>query len=759
MASPMTMQNVDVGLLFAEGTATTAGTTLPLDSARSGSVMHDRFDPALRWYVPTFAVADGADSPFAFAATQAGVTGEGDPFDTAVLTLDLRISEPADLAPARAAEPASTFRQINIDTLSATLTLVSVGADGTPAALPYPARISQIDAGTARVTVDLQGPAVIVAFQNLRESAGAALNVSLSYRAWRQIQWLRFPTGPIGPRPFPWPVEVAVRQPPVFRPPVKVTIQPPPPPPVDVPVEVHPPPFDLTEKNPPPAGVTIARPAVGAILSTPGLRAPANAVPARAAEEPASDLPPGWLRDLRNFQPPIVTDPPPEPVVSFVEVTDVEATTVPLGSSFAGDPFRSRYTITASGMTRAIVDVGDLRNFAAPRSEYRELTSLGPVPDRYPSLRSLYLGQVSGTVVAIPARYGIVRSSSGCLAQCDAIVDDSPNSLTGSRFEFMFTVAPVVDPLDLARLRADLATSPEAQGRALQVALPSGLDPRTAPTFSGPTAAEASVGDGPAPHTLVVAVSIKDEAASPAITGVNLFLHQLAAAVTPMTGQVAIRLDDSFPAPVTTSIVLGLGTTADSDDLSVTIDPAAGAVSVANAGPLALRLTGLVSSGTQGIAETAADIALAVGGKTQLGLPAGAATVAVQRHLDLPDPMPQHSLFDYVHLEVQTIQSVQYPLGFNATAVNFAAASIAQIDLTLTLDDLPALAVPALTLTAPHRVDSVHVTVPIGAVVVGLSATVTITVTTADGSVRHFELHHDFLTDPIAVLTPADLAP
>ena len=756
MASPLIATDLDVGLLFSEGTATTAGTSLPLDSARTGSVMHDRFDPALRWYVPTFAVADAADSPFAFAATQAGVTGEGDPFDTAVLTLDLRISEPADLAPARAAEPASTFRQVSIDALSATLTLVSVGADGTPVASPYPARISQIDAETARVTVDLQGPAVIIAFQNLRESAGAALNVSLSYRAWRQIEW--FP-GPIEPRPFPWPVAVAMERPTVFRPPAKVTVQPPPPPPVDVPAEIHPPPFDLTEKHPPPAGVTVVRPAVGAILSTPGLRAPASAVPAGVAGELASDPSPEWVRDLRKFQRPIVPGPRPGPVVSFVEVTDVEATTVPLGSSFAGDPVRSRYTITASGMTRAIIDVGDLRNFAAPRSEYRELTSLGPVPDRYPSLRSLYLGQVSRTVVAIPARYGIVRSSSGCLAQCDAVVDDSPNSLTGSRFEFTFTVAPVIDPLDLARLRADLATSPEAQGRPLQVTLPSGLDPRTAPAFTGPTAAEASVGDGPAPHTLVVAVSIKDEAASPAITGVNLFLHQLAAAVTPMTGQAAIRLDDSFPTPVTTSIVLGLGTTADSDDLSVTIDPAAGAVTVANAGPLALRLTGLVSSGTQGIAQTAADIALAAGGKTQLGLPAGAATVAVQRHLDLPDPMPQHSLFDYVHLEVQTIQSVQYSLGFNATAVNFAAASIAQIDLTLTLDDLPALAVPALTLTAPHRVDSVHVTVPIGAVVVGLSATVTVTVTTADGSVRHAELHHDFLTDPIAVLTPAELIP
>lgn len=408
MASPPTARNVDVGLLFSEGTATTAGTNLPLDSARSGSVMHDRFDPALRWYVPTFAVADTANSPFAFAATQAGVTGEGDPFDTAVLTLDLRISEPADLAPARAAEPASTFRQVSIDTLSATLTLVSVGADGTPVTSPYPARISQIDAETARVTIDLQGPAVIIAFQNLRESAGAALNVSLSYRAWRQLRFRFPPPGPIGPRPFPWPVEVAVRQPTVFQAPV--------------------------EDKP------LVRPTVGATLRTPILKAPANAVLARVGEEPAYGPPPDWVRDLRKFQPPIVADPLPEPVVSFVEVTDVEATTVPLGSSFAGDPFRSWYTITASGITRAIIDVGDLRNFATPRSEYRELTSLGPVPDRYPSLRSLYLGQVSGTVVAIPARYGIVRSSSGCLAQCDAVVDDSPTSLTGSRFEFLFTV-------------------------------------------------------------------------------------------------------------------------------------------------------------------------------------------------------------------------------------------------------------------------------------------------------------------------------
>ena len=35
------------------------------------------------------------------------------------------------------------------------------------------------------------------------------------------------------------------------------------------------------------------------------------------------------------------------------------------------------------------------------------------------------------------------------------------------------------------------------------------------------------------------------------------------------------------------------------------------------------------------------------------------------------------------------MESVQHPIGFNATAIDFGALHIARIDLAVTLDDLP----------------------------------------------------------------------
>src|SRR5581483_6355245 len=101
-----------------------------------------------------------------------------------------------------------------------------------------------------------------------------------------------------------------------------------------------------------------------------------------AASVPASI---GWFR----FIPVSVMFPvtsPPEPV--------------PLGLQFYTDSYRSRFTITTKdGVTRPIIDQNDLTGFATARSEFRELTSLGDVQSRFPTVRRLYLGQITGTVV------------------------------------------------------------------------------------------------------------------------------------------------------------------------------------------------------------------------------------------------------------------------------------------------------------------------------------------------------------------------
>lgn len=52
-------------------------------------------------------------------------------------------------------------------------------------------------------------------------------------------------------------------------------------------------------------------------------------------------------------------------------------------------------------------------------------------------------------------------------------------------------------------------------------------------------------------------------------------------------------------------------------------------------------------------------------------------------------PDARTHVLDYVDLQVQTVESVQHPIGFNATAIDFGALHIARIDLAVTLDDLP----------------------------------------------------------------------
>ena len=56
-----------------------------------------------------------------------------------------------------------------------------------------------------------------------------------------------------------------------------------------------------------------------------------------------------------------------------------------------------------------------------------------------------------------------------------SMIGDSPVTVTGCRFHFTFTVAPMADPVDMARLRADVPAIPEAAGRTLTLR-PEGID-------------------------------------------------------------------------------------------------------------------------------------------------------------------------------------------------------------------------------------------------------------------------------------------
>ncbi|MFD6160921.1 hypothetical protein ACFWF7_03755 [Nocardia sp. NPDC060256] len=450
---------------------------------------------------------------------------------------------------------------------------------------------------------------------------------------------------------------------------------------------------------------------------------------------------------------------PTQPVLGsfrFMPVTALFHRSTALRLMFATDTYRSRFTITADGTTRPIIDSSDLSKFAGVRSEYRELTSLGNVSDRYPSLRRLYFGQVSGTVVAVPAAYGIVRGAKGVAAVCDSIVDDSPDTLTGCRFHFTFLLAPLADPIDLAQLAADLPGIPEAVGRRLRLTLPAGLDPRHPGTLDGFPAATAAFADGVGAHTVQVGVDITDSQPTPATTTVNLFLQQLATrGPAPLFGALAIRLDDAFPGLVRTQAVFNLYQTADSDDLTATIVSAATpVVQATNRGPLDLVLHRFALLGpAQPTVIGLSDRVLAAEQSSTLPGDAAQATAAVvSRTLNVPVPLPKSAMRNYVTFNTTTIQQVQHPLTINAAGLNFDADGITRMDIQISVDDDPRIAIPALSLSPGHPIDFVHVLIPLGSAVTGLNCTVVFTLTTTAGP-RAVSRAHDFVDEPIFVVT------
>jgi len=428
---------------------------------------------------------------------------------------------------------------------------------------------------------------------------------------------------------------------------------------------------------------------------------------------------------------------------------------VPLGLTFHTDVYRSRFTITTrEGVTRPIIDVSDLTDFAAARSEYRELTSLGDVQSRFPTVRRLYLGQVSGTVVALPAAYAIVHGAAGLDAACDALVDPA-GDLTGSRFQFTFTLAPAVDPIDLAGLNAALPALPEAAGRTLRLALPDGLDPRNPSVLSGFPLATATFSDGPDPHTVQVSIGIADDHSTPAASGVNQFLGELCAAgPPPLSATLAVRLDDQFPGPVQTSGLLNLHHTAESDDLTVAVTAGA-PPTAANRGPLDLVLHRAAALPQLTVTSLGEQV-LGAGQTVTLPVAATAASVAVARSLAVPTPIPQKTVLALVTFRTQTVQQLQHPLTVEA-AFDFAAAGVTSVEVAFRLTQAPALTIPDLTLSAAHAIDFVHVLIPVGSVVTGLDTAVTLTLT-GPGGARTVTVHNDFMDEPILTLTSTTIS-
>ena len=697
--------------------------SLPILGTQNGSIFEDRSDQNVFWYLPALQPADPT-SAFSFAATVGPqADNAGNPFDSATLSIPLTVVDPPDVVAARQANPASTYQVITAASYDVTLTVPYVDGGGAAQTSTVSGTVSAQGDGTLlAVFPGLLGPTVVQEYVALITVGGSTLVVGYSFVGWTHIF-----------RPI------------LLGPPVAVD-----PVPVD-PLPVHPVP-DPVDPVGPVRATSRGRAAEPALITTLPVRKPIPVLPS----------------DPIQMRPPVPF--PPIPPTLWVTVTTRQAVTVMLGTTYAQQPYRPLYTLTEppDATARPIVNVSDLTRFTSSETDYIQLSSLGNVPARYPSLTSVYLGQASGTVVAVPAAYGIVHDSGGCEMSVNAVVNT--NSVSGSQFQVSLTLGPMIDPCDLAQLSADIQGIPEARNRHMTVVPPLGLAADPQPAFSiSETVANFVIADGQVPGTVdisfVIADFQSDNTVIPAWVTVNELILQLTSNFSPppLLGDFRLELDDAYPEPPQTSFFLALTATAASTDTTVTIGAGGSSptqVTVTNQSPndlllLRLGLTTAAGQANQDLAQQVLPAGQAASISASQPEPSAA---VVSTTLSVPSPFPRSVLQSYVTVTAESVQQIEHQLTVNATAVDFAALGIASIRIQIALTALPSVVVPPLLLDPTSNVASATIAIPIGAALIGLSASLAIAVIMPDGtSSGEGSSTADFMTNPIFVLTPDDL--
>ena len=707
----------------------------PLADTRDGSRFTDGGDPNLRWYLPAWSLRTAPDAAFAFGAVRDGADQNGHPFNRATLSIGLQKRVPDDVtaaqaAPADPAAPVLTYQEIPLTSIAASLLLV--GKDGSGSDFTHEVAgqvvVSDTDPTQATFTTPgLVGPDVILAFAELTATGQARLSLGYSFQVARWVTGQPAPTPP-GPRRFRLP-DVMLRR-----------------------LDLRPPHLD----DPDPMAAAVAPAPAVEMVATPHFAALAAPLRMEALSLPVARLRPRWgMVDLAT-----VVDLPPATVDTprtAVHESLTETVTLDLASTYAGPSYRPLYTLTADGTTRGIVGADDLEQFRTVQSEYVELTGLGNIGATYPSLRAVYLGQVSGTVVAVPAAYGVLRTPDGLLATCHAIVDPSPTSASGCRFQFTFGLGPMVDPGDLARLFADVQALPGLAGRSVRLTLPTALDSRVPSVIQTSSATNPMFVGGLVPNTFALAWDVVD-GDLPAVAAATLLLEQFAdPRAQTLVGRIAVKHDDAHEPPVQADLVLDVGVTAGSGDVAIVLTPG-GDAELSNQTDLPLVVRHQTTHTAAGFATTESGARIPAKGRCVLDLPDGVDQVLVGCTLDLPDDGTVLRAEDYVEVTVENVARIHHPMGINA-AGQFGD-DVAMVSVQMALDRSPDVPVPTLALSPDHPIDNTAVEVPVQLALEGLVTTLALTITPTGGG-RPYDraLTHDFLAHPILTLTHEDLVP
>jgi hypothetical protein len=447
------------------------------------------------------------------------------------------------------------------------------------------------------------------------------------------------------------------------------------------------------------------------------------------------------------------------PAPTFDQGTVAWSTTCPLEKKYAGLGYATKYCLTDGSTTRAIEGIADLTNFNTRQSQFSEFTALGDVAQKYPSLRSLYVGALSRTIVAVPARYGIVRGMDGTAARCRALLDTSATGGGRCKFEFSFLLGPVISSIDLIELSSDVAAN--SASHDCTVTLP--MQFAAGATLATPFQSSVAFALGDKPGTFTLTVEITDEGATTsAVANANLFIKALTAQVEPfLGGQTMLKLDDFYEQPVAADLVLNFSLTSGSDDIGFTVDPSGNSIILTNRSPLDLQLSryAIAAGGALSVNALQQEIPAKQTASIAVAATSGPLSVLVERTLALESPLTKAATARYLGFDVVDVADVAYQLGVVASGVDFAARGIASIDVSIVVTSLPALTVPNFTLTNLNRAGNEQITIPVMSAISTLPATLAFSVAPLDGrtSPVHFTLTTDFIDDPIFILSDVQI--
>ena len=676
---------------------------LPLLASRNGSLFVGN-DNTKHWYLPGFALQADVDPGFAFAATQSGQDAGGNPFYTASLKLRLHKSQPDDAIAFAKANPTATLSEIPLDSLRAVLSSAYTDNDGKEQWRTLEGSLGDLGGGDYLLTfTPILGAAVIGVYQDLVAFGKARIDLSGAWKALvsRGIILLPLPRFALAAR--------AVMPPPV---------------------------------------AAVQRPQIAAM--------------ARRIDIDDGDSGEA-ARDPRRF---IRIPPPAPPPPLLLQTNQVWTASLPLATKYKQDGYQLKYTVsTDGGQPRPIRDANDLRDFDRGGSEFVELKQLGAINLKYPSIGRAYYGVLSRSIVVIPNRYAIARSSAGCAAQCFAVVDSGPASVSRSKFEFDFTLAPDVSPIELLQFTRDVAQCAELAGYKDNIRVPRALQsgPLTVLQTSFVTQTQFSANVLDANAFNLAATVVDADAQTPAVAYANMLIAQLNPSHnngSGLVGALNLQLDDAYVQPVLSPFVLNFARTVGSaDEFTIRIDEGAGQLVLTNVSTLDLQLSRYAFIVNDTLSVTPCTALLVAGASLTLALPADHANLqlVVEAQIALPDVLSKADVARLLSIKTVDVQQTQYVIAISAGGVDFSA--IDSIRAVVTFDSLPGVSPPALMLTRDVHANSAPIVVPIENAVFALPGTVQLTIKYADSSRADAKavLQHDFTDQPVLVLVQSDI--